>query len=403
MTTRALTLAAMSGPVPAEAPRPVPLELARVRAAQAGDTNAFRAVYEAHVGRVRALCLRMSGDPARADELTQDVFVRVWERLGTFRGESAFGTWLHRIAVNEVLQTLRATGRRERRVAIVAEPPETAMPGGVGPEESMDLEQAISQLPDACPDGVRPARRGGTQARGDRLPHRDGGRHQQGAPLPRPAAAPPGARPMTCDFARDRLDAYAAGSLAPAERDAMRAHLDTCAECTADLEAARFLAPRTAALPREAPPDPALWPRVEARLTPRRSESGQALRIVALAAALLLAVGTGWWLRGYTTQDSRLTTHDSVRYERQPYETEVASLRAAMNDLERALVDGGKLPAPVSESFRRDLRVLESAITEASAALTADPANEALRELYRAAFRRKLEALRRAAAVYAET
>jgi RNA polymerase sigma-70 factor (ECF subfamily) len=145
-----LTLAAMSGPVPVDASRPVPLELARVRAAQAGDTNAFRAVYEAHVGRVRALCLRMSGDPMRADELTQDVFVRVWERLGTFRGESAFGTWLHRIAVNEVLQTLRATGRRERRVTIVAEPPETAAPGGAGLEDSMDLEQAISQLPDAC-------------------------------------------------------------------------------------------------------------------------------------------------------------------------------------------------------------------------------------------------------------
>ena len=145
----ALSLA-MSGPVPAQATRPVPLDLARIRAAQAGDANAFRAVYEAHVGRVRALCLRLSGDAGRADELTQDVFVRVWERLGTFRGESAFSTWLHRLAVNEVLQTLRSAGRRERRVAIMAEPPDAAIHGGAGPEQRMDLEEAIAALPEGC-------------------------------------------------------------------------------------------------------------------------------------------------------------------------------------------------------------------------------------------------------------
>lgn len=150
VTTRALTLAAMSGPVPAGAPAHVPVELARIRAAQAGDTDAFRAVYEAHVGRVRALCLRLSGDTVRADELTQDVFVRVWERLGTFRGESAFGTWLHRLAVNEVLQTLRSAGRRERRVAIMSEPPDAPIHGGAGPEASMDLEHAIAGLPEGC-------------------------------------------------------------------------------------------------------------------------------------------------------------------------------------------------------------------------------------------------------------
>ncbi|HKP29866.1 MAG TPA: RNA polymerase sigma factor [Gemmatimonadales bacterium] len=146
----ALSLAAMSGPAQTESSRPLSLEQARIGAAQAGDANAFRAVYEAHVGRVRALCLRLSGDAARADELTQDVFVRVWERLGTFRGESAFSTWLHRLAVNEVLQTLRSAGRRERRVAIMADPPETPIHGGAGPEQSMDLEQAIAALPEGC-------------------------------------------------------------------------------------------------------------------------------------------------------------------------------------------------------------------------------------------------------------
>ena len=79
----------------------------------AGD---FAALYRAHVGRVYALCLRMVGDAAEATELTQDVFVRAWERLGTFRGESAVGTWLHRLAVNVVLERLRADRRRLARV-----------------------------------------------------------------------------------------------------------------------------------------------------------------------------------------------------------------------------------------------------------------------------------------------
>jgi hypothetical protein len=123
-----------------------------------------------------------------------------------------------------------------------------------------------------------------------------------------------------------------------------------------------------------------------------------------MAAALLLAMGAGWWLRGLATRDSRLATETRVtRSETLPYETEVASLRAAMNDLEAALGTEGRLPAFLSESFKRDLRTLEAAITEASAALTADPTNEVVRELYRAAFRRKLDVLRRAAAVYTES
>lgn len=209
---------------------------------------------------------------------------------------------------------------------------------------------------------------------------------------------------MNCEFVRDRLDAYAAGTLESSGRDAVRAHLDSCAECAADLEAARFLAPHTAALPREAPADPALWAGVESRLTSHSRFRPRTAHILALAAALLLAMGAGWWLRGLATRDSRLASETRVtRSETLPYEVEVASLRAAMSDLEQALVTEGRLPAPLSESFKRDLRILEDAITEASAALTADPTNEVVRELYRAAFRRKLDVLRRAAAVYVES
>lgn len=139
----------MPGAAPVETPLPAPAESDRVRAAQAGDPDAFRLVYEAHVGRVFALCLRLTGDRADAEERTQDVFVRAWQRLASFRGESAFSTWLHRLAVNEVLMSRRAAARRERRVEPRAAPPEAA---GTRPrlEDSLDLERAIAALPEGC-------------------------------------------------------------------------------------------------------------------------------------------------------------------------------------------------------------------------------------------------------------
>ena len=91
-----------------------------VARAQAGDQVAFRDLYRQHAGRVYALCLRLTGESGAAEERTQDVFVRLWERIGTFRGESAFSSWLHRLAVNVVFNEQRTTGRRERRVAPAA-------------------------------------------------------------------------------------------------------------------------------------------------------------------------------------------------------------------------------------------------------------------------------------------
>ena len=203
---------------------------------------------------------------------------------------------------------------------------------------------------------------------------------------------------MSCEFTRDRLDAFVAGTLEAAEQEALRAHLASCAECAGDLEALRFVAPRAAALPREMPSDRDLWAGIEPRLGREARGAGRAMRVLALAAALMLAVGAGWWLRGLTSRVPRPASE--VRLEVMPYESEVASLRAAMNELEQALMQGDLLTPTVNESFRRDLQILEAAITEASAALRADPTNDVARELYRAAFRRKLDALRRAAAVY---
>ena len=124
-----------------------------VRAAQHGDDAAFAALYDAHAGRVFALCLRLSADSASAEELVQDVFVRLWERLGSFRGESAFTTWLHRLAVNTVLEQGRARHRRRLRVAIAADlagvdlhltDAEAKAPD---PALQLDLETAVARLP----------------------------------------------------------------------------------------------------------------------------------------------------------------------------------------------------------------------------------------------------------------
>ena len=120
----------------------------RVRRAQAGDAAAFDALYAAHVERVYALCLRMTADERRAEELTQDVFVKAWRRIGTFRGESAFATWLHRVTVNTVLDDRK---RRSRRPAQLSAVPDVALEtptDEADPAARRELEAAIASLPE---------------------------------------------------------------------------------------------------------------------------------------------------------------------------------------------------------------------------------------------------------------
>ena len=129
-------------------PRPVrSVSDLTVRRAQQGDAAAFEELYRTHAGRIHALCLRLEGDRARAEELTQDVFVRAWERLATFRGESAFGTWLHRLAVNVVLADRRSLWRRGRRLLFTDDPAAFERPGDAVAGSPGDLEGAIAALP----------------------------------------------------------------------------------------------------------------------------------------------------------------------------------------------------------------------------------------------------------------
>jgi RNA polymerase sigma-70 factor (ECF subfamily) len=116
--------------------------------AAAGDAHAFARLYREHAGRIHSLARRMAGDND-ADELTQDVFVRAWEKLRTFRGESAFGTWLHRLAVNLILAKRQSSATRRNREA-GDEALEWTPARSAQPELAMDFETAIQKLPDGA-------------------------------------------------------------------------------------------------------------------------------------------------------------------------------------------------------------------------------------------------------------
>ena len=121
---------------------------ATIRQAQLGDHKAFEQLYRENVNHVYAVCLRIAADTVRAEELTQDIFVRTWEMLATFRGESAFSTWLHRLAVNVVLVHLRSTRRRTSRVQSVDDLElYDSAENSTSPGTAIDLEEAITKLP----------------------------------------------------------------------------------------------------------------------------------------------------------------------------------------------------------------------------------------------------------------
>ena len=120
-----------------------------VRAAAKGDAKAFERLYRAHVGKVYGLCWRLcDGDSAKADQAAQDAFVRAWEKLGSFRGESAFGTWLHRLTVNVVLGEHRLLKRWTTfEDAEEAGAPEPSYHPTASLGERIDVERALTRLP----------------------------------------------------------------------------------------------------------------------------------------------------------------------------------------------------------------------------------------------------------------
>jgi RNA polymerase sigma-70 factor (ECF subfamily) len=136
----------MTGPLPSGDSPPIH---DIVRRAQGGDVAAFETLYRAHAPAIYALCRRMAGDEREANEFTQDVFVRAWERLTTFRGRSALATWLHRLAVNTVLEQMRAAKRGDGRfddedVDLLSAPGDAF---DVRVDARIDLAAALAHLP----------------------------------------------------------------------------------------------------------------------------------------------------------------------------------------------------------------------------------------------------------------
>jgi RNA polymerase sigma-70 factor (ECF subfamily) len=124
-------------------------EAADAALAASGDGRAFERLYRGHVARVHSLVRRMMG-PEHADDVAQDVFVRVWNKLSTFRGEAAFGTWLHRLAINVILARRTTLGTERGRYVDSENALETTAGRPARPELSLDFEEAISRLPDGA-------------------------------------------------------------------------------------------------------------------------------------------------------------------------------------------------------------------------------------------------------------
>jgi RNA polymerase sigma-70 factor (ECF subfamily) len=153
---RALSLVRHEASV--DAPRPALGDDGLVDRARRGDVDAFEQLYRRHAGRVYALCLRLAADPVVARELVQDTFVKAWEALPRFRAEASLATWLHRIAVNALLERRRGEKRRTSRVSLAGDEEEDVRDiAGVvfAPDvaTAIDLELAIGALP----PGVRRA------------------------------------------------------------------------------------------------------------------------------------------------------------------------------------------------------------------------------------------------------
>lgn len=119
--------------------------------AQRGDRQAAKALYDAHARRVHRLVFRICGDEEMARDLTQDTFVRIFQKLSTFRGDAAFSTWVHRIAVSIALNAIRKERRLKRSSEDLDVANELAAPpNSVEPDLRARLASAIAALPESC-------------------------------------------------------------------------------------------------------------------------------------------------------------------------------------------------------------------------------------------------------------
>jgi RNA polymerase sigma-70 factor (ECF subfamily) len=145
----------MSSPAASSNVRPQTAETRAIEAARNGDGSAFEVLYNLHKRRVYSLCLRMVNDAAEAEDLTQEAFLQLFRKIGTFRGESAFSTWLHRLTVNLVLMRLRKKGLWTMSLDDTGNDPDDSRPMEIGTADNaltgsvdrITLDRAIGSLP----------------------------------------------------------------------------------------------------------------------------------------------------------------------------------------------------------------------------------------------------------------
>jgi RNA polymerase sigma-70 factor (ECF subfamily) len=127
-------------------------DFALAQRSAAGDMSAFEELYERHSRRVYSLCLRMTANTAEAEDLAQEAFIQLFRKIGSFRGDSAFTTWLHRLTVNQVLMHFRKKGVRMEHTTDDGEPPVQVVSGTEDPlkmpvVDRIALDKAIKRLP----------------------------------------------------------------------------------------------------------------------------------------------------------------------------------------------------------------------------------------------------------------
>ncbi len=345
-------------------------ETADAALAASGDGRAFERLYRAHVPRVHSLVRRMIG-PDSADDIAQDVFVRAWTKLPTFRGEAAFGTWLHRLAVNVILARRTTLSTERGRYHDSADILDGVAGRPAAPELSMDFEEAIGRLPAS----ISSAEGAGTMK----------------------------------DQWTDRLSEYLDGELTGPERTTLEAHVASCDACRTTLDELRRVVTNARALD-DRPPTMDLWPAIATRigLASRSKVRPLARRfaftvpqLAAASVVLALLSGGAAWLVG---RRETVSTPPGQRSERAPEFRNASSYpgdpryAAQVAELEGALERGrGRLDTATVRVIERNLRIIDRAIRGAQSALAADPANSYLNLHLAQEMRRKLELLRQAA------
>ena len=130
-------------------------DLALVARCRGGDLGAFEELYKAHAGRLYSLAFRMLGNTADAEDLLQEIFLSAHRKLESFRGDAALGTWLYRLAMNQILDHVRSRAARAGQLTDALDDAST-LPDGSGHRladravDRIDLERALGELPDGC-------------------------------------------------------------------------------------------------------------------------------------------------------------------------------------------------------------------------------------------------------------